>query len=223
MSNGAKTPSYRVDTETQLDTDRKGEVISTLRKTLLSFAIVGIAGAVAGTGAFSAFSKTTSNAGNTVTAGDVTITNDSPATASYNLPTAKPGDSAERCIQVTYTGSLTSTVKFYRGALSGANGLEDDVNLVITKGTGTSATCTDFAAASSGSAIYSGTLGAMSATSFSNGISVFNRAGSATWTNTGPNNVVTFRITATLSASTPDTEQGKTTGTHSFTWEAQNS
>lgn len=149
------------------------------------------------------------------------ITNDSPATASYNLPAAKPGDTAERCIQVTYSGSLSSTVKFYRGALSGT-GLEDDVNLVITKGTGTSATCGDFAAASSGSAIYNGTLAGMTATSFSNGISVLNRAGSATWTNTGPNNVVTFRITATLSASTPDTEQGKSTGTHSFTWEAQN-
>ena len=196
--------------------------MSTLRKTLLSFAILGIAGAVAGTGAFSAFSKTTSNDNNTVTAGDVTITNDSPTTASYSLPTAKPGDSAERCIQVTYTGSLSSTVKFYRGSLSGADGLEDDVNLTITKGTGTAANCSDFSAAGTGSAIYSGTLAGMTATDYSSGISVLNRAGSATWTNAGPNNVVTFRISATLSASTPSTEQGKTTGTHSFTWEAQN-
>src|SRR4051794_11520895 len=101
----------------------KGAVISTLRKTLVSLAIVGIAGAVAGTGAFSAFSKTTSNDNNTITAGDVTITNDSPTTASYSLPTAKPGDSASRCIQVTYNGSLSANVKFYRSALSGNTGL----------------------------------------------------------------------------------------------------
>jgi hypothetical protein len=151
----------------------------------------------------------------------VTITNDSPTTASYSMPTAKPGDTASRCIQVTFTGSLPSTVKFYRSALSGNNGLESDVDLVITKGTGTSSTCSDFAAAGTGSAIYSGTLNSMAST-YAGGYSVLNRAGSATWTNVGPNNVVTFKIQATLSASTPSADQGKTTGTHSFTWEAQN-
>jgi hypothetical protein len=122
---------------------------------------------------------------------------------------------------VTYTGSLSANVHFYRSALSGT-GLESDVNLVITKGTGTASNCSDFAAAGTGSAIYSGTLASFGATNFSNGVSVLNRAGSATWTNAGPNNVVTFKIEATLSASTPDADQGKTTGTHSFVWEAQN-
>src|SRR5918912_1828681 len=116
--------------------ERRPKLMNRFRKTLISLAIVGIAGAVAGTGAFSAFSKTTSNDNNTVTAGDVTITNDSPTTASYSLPAAKPGDTASRCIQVTYNGSLSSTVKFYRSALSGNTGLESDIDLVITKGTG---------------------------------------------------------------------------------------
>jgi hypothetical protein len=151
----------------------------------------------------------------------VTITNDSPTTASYSLPTAKPGDTASRCIQVTFTGSLASTIKFYRSALTGATGLESDVDLVITKGTGAQSNCSDFAAAGTGSSIYTGTLNSM-ATSFAGGYSVLNRAGSATWTNAGPNNVVTFKIQATLSATTPNADQGKTTGTHSFTWEAQN-
>jgi hypothetical protein len=176
---------------------------------------------VAGTGAFSAFSKTTSNDNNTITAGTVTITNDSPTTASYSLPTAKPGDSAQRCIQVTYNGTLASTVKFYRGGLSGNTGLESDVNLVIEKGTATSNACAGWTTAGTGGTIYSGTLASM-ASSYGTGYSVLNGAGSATWTNAGPNNVVWFRITATLSASTPDADQGKTTGTHSFTWEAQN-
>jgi hypothetical protein len=151
----------------------------------------------------------------------VNITNDSPTTASYSLPTAKPGDSAQRCIQVTYSGSLPSTIKFYRGALSGNTGLESDVNLVIEKGTATNNACAGWSTAGTGGSIYSGTLAAMAST-YAGGYSVLNGAGSATWTNAGPNNVVWFRITATLSATTPDADQGKTTGTHSFTWEAQN-
>ena len=142
----------------------------------------------------------------------MTITNNSPTTASYSLPTAKPGDTASRCMTVTYNGSLSANVHFYRSALSGATGLESDTDLVITKGTGTASDCSDFAAAGTGSAIYSGTLNAM-ATTYAGGYSVLNRAGSATWTNVGPNNVVTFKIQATLNASTPNADQGKTTGT----------
>ncbi len=151
----------------------------------------------------------------------MTITNSSPTTASYSLPNAKPGDSASRCFTVTYNGSLPATVKFYRSALSGSSGLESDTDLVIQKGTGTATDCSDFVAAGTGGSIYSGTLNAM-ATSYATGYSVLNRAASATWTNAGPNNVVTFKIQATLNASTPSADQGKTTGTHSFTWEAQN-
>ena len=151
----------------------------------------------------------------------MTIVNDSPTTASYSLPTAKPGDSAQRCIQVTFNGTLPSTVKFYRSTLPGTTGLDADVNLVIEKGTASSNTCTGWTTAGTGGTIYSGTLQNMAST-YATGYSVLNGAGSATWTNAGPNNVVWFRITATLSATTPNADQGKTTGTHSFTWEAQN-
>jgi hypothetical protein len=36
------------------------------------------------------------------------------------------------------------------------------------------------------------------------------------------NDAVVYRVTATLSASAPDSAQGKTTGTHIIRWEAQN-
>src|SRR5918912_1585749 len=93
--------------------ERRPKLMNRFRKTLISLAIVGAAGAVAGTGAFSAFSSTTSNDNNTVTAGDVTITNDSPTTASYSLPTAKPAESDSRCINAHYNRKLWSTVSFY--------------------------------------------------------------------------------------------------------------
>jgi hypothetical protein len=115
---------------------------------------------------------------------------------------------------VTYNGTLASTVKMYRGALSGNNGLESDVNLVIERGTATNNACAGWSTAST---LYTGTLSGM-ATTYAGGYTLPN-SGGATWT-TG--NTVWVKITATLSATTPDADQGKTTGTHSFTWEAQN-
>jgi hypothetical protein len=190
--------------------------MNSFRKTLLTIVVLGIAGAVAGTGAFSAFSKTTSNDNNTVTAGDVTITDNDSNSAAYSLPTAKPSDTASRCIVVTFSGNLASTVKIYRSAFTGSTGLESNVDLAITKGTGTAANCSDFSA---GTSVYSGTLTALSAPNFTNGIALTDQTGSAVWDNA---DAVTYKIQATLQAATPSASQGLTTGTHSFTWEAQN-
>ena len=196
------------------------------RTILLSLAVLGAAGAVAGAGAFSAFSKTTSNDNNNVTAGDVTIGDNDAGSAAYSMPNAKPGDTDVHCIKVTYSGSLNSTVKLYRGA-TGGTAIDSDVNLVITKGTGSAFNCSDFTPAASGSSVYNGTLAGFTGTSWSNGTSLTNGAGSATWvaaTGGTPdsNSVVTYKIQATLSASAPSSDQGLSTGTHSFTWEAQN-
>jgi hypothetical protein len=190
-----------------------------LRKTLLSLAVLGVAGAVAGSGAFSAFSKTTSNDGNAVTAGDVTLADNDASQAAYDIPTAKPGDTDERCVRVTFSGNLPSTVKLYRTAFSGSTGLESNVNLTISKSaTGAQADCSDFG--SSTSVFSTAALSTFSATSFSNGIALTDQTGNAVWNN---GDAVTYRITATLpSSGVPDTAQGKTTGTHSFVWEAQN-
>jgi hypothetical protein len=187
-----------------------------LRKTLVTLVVLGATGAVAGTGAFSAFSKTTSNDNDTVTAGDVTITDNDANAAAYSLPTAKPGDTASRCIVVTFGGDLASTVKLYRSAFTGSTGLESNVDLAITKGTGAASNCSDFVA---GTSVYSGTLTALGATNFTNGIALTDQTGSAVWNN---GDAVTYKIQATLQSGTPSSAQGLTTGTHSFTWEAQN-
>jgi hypothetical protein len=191
--------------------------MTSLRKILLSLAVVGVVGAVAGAGAYSAFSKTTSNDNNTITAGTVTIGDNDANAAAYSLPTAKPGDSAQKCIKVTFTGNLPSTVKLYRSAFVGSTALESNVDLTITKGTGVATDCSDFVA---GTAVYAtAALGSFSGTSFANGIALTNQTGSATWS---ANDAVTYRITGTLQAAAPSTVQGLTTGTHSFVWEAQN-
>ena len=192
--------------------------MNSLRKTLLSVAVLGLAGTVAGTGAFSAFSKTTQNDSNVVTAGDVTLSDNDSAQAAYDIPTAKPGDTDERCIRVTFDGNLPSTVKLYRSAFSGSTGLESNVNLTILKSaTGTQADCSDFG--SSSSVFATAALSTFTATNFAGGISLTDQGGSAVWNN---GDAVTYRITAILPSNAPDTAQGKTTGTHSFVWEAQN-
>jgi hypothetical protein len=192
--------------------------MNSLRKTLLTVAVLGVAGAVAGTGAFSAFSKTTSNDGNQVTAGDVTLSDNDANAIAYDMPTAKPGDTDERCIRVTFDGNLPSTVKLYRSAFTGSTGLEPNVDLKIARSTaGALADCSDFGASSD--VFPQAALSTLSATSFANGIALTDQTGSAVWNN---GDAVTYRITATLQAGAPGSAQGKTTGTHSFTWEAQN-
>ena len=190
------------------------------RKALWTILVVAALGALAAVGAFSAFSDTTSNDNNTITAGNVTIGDNDSGSAAYSLSAAKPGDSASKCIKVTYSGNLAASVKLYRSAFSGSTGLESDVDLTITKGTGNNTDCSDFTPAASGSSIYAtAALSSFSATSWSNGIALTNAGGSATWSQ---NDAVTYKIAGTLRSTAASTDQGLTTGTHSFTWEAQN-
>jgi len=183
------------------------------RKILLTLVVVGAAGALASVGVFSAFSSTTSNPGNAFSAGTVTISDNDSDAAVYNASNQKPGDSAERCIKVTYGGSLPSSVKLYRSAFSGGSGLDDYIDLSITKGTGNAFDCSDFGG---GTSVYSNELKTF-ASSYGTGVAVTNAGGSATW---NQNDAVTYRIRATLQDD--DAAQGLTAGTHSFTWEARN-
>jgi hypothetical protein len=187
--------------------------MNTARKLLTSLLVVGALGGAAAYSAFSAFSDTTSNPGNSFAAGSVTIGDNDSGTALYNVSGRKPGDFAERCIKVTYSGSLGANVKLYRSAFTGGTGLDSYVDLSITKGTGDQGDCSDFSGSTS---VYSGTLNALGS-SFAGGLSLTNPSASATW---AQNDAVTYRVRATLQDN--NSANGKVTGTHSFTWEAQN-
>jgi hypothetical protein len=183
------------------------------RKILLTLVIVGAAGALASVGVFSAFSSTTSNPGNNFAAGTVTVGDNDSDAAAYDVSNGKPGSTDERCIKVTYSGSLSSTLTLYRSGFTGGTGLDDYVDLAITKGTGDQADCTDFAGSTS---VYAGELDAFPA-SFGSGLSLTNGAGNAAW---NQNDAVTYRVSATLQDD--NNAQGLSAGTHSFTWEARN-
>lgn len=189
-------------------------------KVLRTLLLLGIVACIAGAGVFSAFSSQTENPGNVITTGTVLIEDNDGGTALYSMAAAKPGEAKTSCIKVTYKGSLPSTVKLFTASTIGALG--PFVNLKIEAGTQTSSTfpsCNEFTPAASPT-VYEGTLSAFATEhpTYATGITT-NPASATKWET---NNSVVYRFTATVSASAPNTAQGATTGTHAFTWEAQN-
>jgi hypothetical protein len=187
------------------------------RKLLLSLAIVGAVATAAGVGTYSAFTATTTNAGNTFASGSVAIEdNDGGSTAMLGFSNAKPGDSDTSCIRVRYTGSLASTVKLY-ATVSGT--LPQYLNVVVTRGSSASGfdNCTGFVADSgdygygANGIVYSGTLQGFPS-SYVAGVT----DPDASWTNPEER---WYRFAVTLA----DTEAAKNqTGAATFTWEARN-
>jgi hypothetical protein len=164
---------------------------------------------------YSAFSSTTSNPTNNWAAGTVQLADDDSSVAMFNASGLKPGSTGSKCIAVTSTGSLASTVKLYGSSYSTTNGLASNLNLTVEEGTGaTFGSCASFV---SSSTIYSGTLAnfGTTKTSFATGV--------GSWAPTGSgSDTKAYRFVYTLSASTPDTAQGGSAAL-GFTWEAQNS
>ncbi|HEX5592108.1 MAG TPA: TasA family protein [Solirubrobacterales bacterium] len=194
--------------------------MKTTTKVLLTALCVGALGSLAAMGVFGAFSSTTTNAGNTITAGTVALADNDAGAAMYSLTAAKPGESVSKCIKVTYTGSLDADVRIYTTSTIGSLG--QYVDLTITPGTQTTPSfpsCTGFVA-DSGGALYTGTLQNFGTTknSYANGVVDFPGSG----TKWATNESVIYQVTATLQSSAPDAAQGLTTGSHTFTWEARN-
>ena len=187
------------------------------KKVVRTIAVAGVLCSLAALATFAAFTSQADNPGNTVTAGTVTLADNDAGTALYNMPAAKPGDSVTTCIKVDYTGSLDADVKLYTPSTIGSLG--QYVNLQVEPGTqsGTPAagSCTGYTA--DGGNLFNNTLNNLP-TSYATGLA--DNPGSATkWVN---GDSVAYRVTATLSASTPDAAQGLTTNAHVLRWESRN-
>lgn len=184
------------------------------RKILLSTAILGATGAVAGLGVFAAFTAQTTNANNSIASGTVTIDNSGAGISAIYTPVNQgPGASTQRCIRVRYTGSLPSTVKLFKPTAV-TNGTA--FNIVVERGSGLSGTfpsCTGFATAAT---LYTGTLGAFPA----NYAAGPDARGSA-W---NQNDAVDYRFTVSVvDDPTPNAHAAVvSSGAHDFTWEARN-
>jgi len=189
--------------------------------TLLVLALVGVTLRV---GTWSAFSATTDNAGNTFSAGTVTLADNDAGGTMLSLANAKPGDSDTGCITVSYTGSLASTVRLY-GTTAGT-GLDQYLDLKVTRGsfasapafdscTGFTADATDYIGAGAG-VVYTGTVQGYP-DDYATGLVDPTAGTPESWTN--PESHV-YQIQVTVQDN--NLAQGKN-ATQTFTWEARNS
>jgi hypothetical protein len=173
-----------------------------------------VSGALVWQSSYSAFSASTTSPTNNWAAGSVALADDDSNTAMFNATNLKPGATGSKCIVVTSSGTLASTVKLYGTSYSTTKSLADSINLKVEEGTGGSfSNCTGFTA---GSTIFDGTASSFgtSKTDFASGV--------GTWAPAGGTATKTYKVTYTLSPSTPDSAQGGTTAL-GLTWESQNS
>jgi hypothetical protein len=187
------------------------------RKVLLTALVVGGLSALVGLGTYSAFTATTTNAGNNISSGSVNIQQHTGATTLYNVTNQKPGDSTTKCVRVTYSGSITaSAVKLYvsSGITNGTN-----YNLEIDRGSGMTTldgtdSCTGF---TQSSVAYNGALGSLG-TTYATGVD--GKAAAATW---ATSDAIDYRFIITQNDdATPNAHTSAlSSGSHTFTWEAR--
>lgn len=172
-------------------------------------------GAVVLTASQAAFSDTTSNSGSSFTTGNVDLVDDDSGSAAFTVTNMAPGDSAVRCIVVTYQGSIAdpNAVKLYSGGLTDSGTLASHLNLTVEEGTGGSfASCAGF---NSSATIVNSTLAqfATNSTNYGNGAGTWNPASTPVSR--------TYRISVSLSASAPNAQQSQSVTNLVFTWEVQ--
>lgn len=181
-------------------------------------AAIAVSGLVVSQASYSAYSASTVNPTNNWASGTVALTDDDANTAAFTASNLKPGSTGTKCIAVTSSGSLPSTVKLYGTTPAGTKSLASHINLSITQGTGGSfGSCTGYTPLANGASLFTGTLESFgtSHTSYTNGL--------GTWSTAGGTNqeARTYQITYTLNSQAPDTTQGGTASL-GLTWEAQN-
>ena len=164
------------------------------------------------TGSRAAFTANTANGSNTFTAGTVTLSDDDSGSVMFNLSDMKPGDTATKCVNVTYTGSLAADINLY--GTVGGTGLATYLDTTVDIGTGaTGGASTDCTGFTLGSNLHNDTLEAFGTThtDYASGAGGF----------TGATNPSTrsYRVTVTLQDN--NLAQGKSASV-AFTWEAQN-
>lgn len=196
---------------------RMSRANGSLRKILMTVAVVGVGGSLAGLGAYSAFTATTTNAGNTISAGTVAVSDSDGGSAQlYNVSNQAPGSSTVGCIRVTYSGTITAAdVKLYVGSISnGAN-----YSLTVERGSGittpgSNMNCTGF---SSSATIFNNTLDQFPTTY---GAGIDGKASGGDW---ATNDTVDYRFTVSVvdDATANAHTSSNSTGAHTFTWEAR--
>lgn len=167
---------------------------------------------------YAAFSGSTRNSGNSWSTGSVALTDDDAGSARFQATNLVPGATETKCISVTATASVPSTVKVYAvNSVSSAAGLDNYIKVISEQGTGGGfGSCTGFTP--SGTPAPEATLREWaSADSYANGADPWDvPAGTTTRVHR-----ITWRFDATgLTQTQLDGLQGAQTGMD-FQWELQ--
>lgn len=178
---------------------------------LATLVIVGVLGLMGTWMTWASFSATATIGGNTVSAGSVTLADDRSAVPLYDVQGRDPGVPLDRCIEVSYLGSLPSDVRLYATPIEAG----DHVHLELSRGTGPSGSgdCAGFVA---DGVLFSGSLNEFAGTyvSWADGL-VVPPATPQGWS-TG--DAVTFRFRLEQLPTVEAVE----TGPHAYVWEARN-
>lgn len=195
---------------------RRGRSLNALALQLAAFALAFIVVALlVVTSSRAAFVAQNDNSTNQVTSAAIALSDNDSGTAMFaNVTGLMPGTDVDRCVDVTYTGTVdpTAVLLYITGAPTGT--LAPYLNLTIDLGADTVdafGTCTAFV---SSATVYSGTL-ADFATSHAG-----YATGSATWDPTGSPETRTFRFRLAVQ---DNASAAGLTSTFGFSWETRTS
>lgn len=187
----------------------------TAGRLLVSLAVVGGLGSLAGIGTFSSVSSGAARPAPAVTGGS--ISDDDAGEALFEVESAAPGVTHARCIAVRYRGEGRSTARLYMTGAAVA--LAPDAHLTISAGTQAPATfpgCAGFAPAS-GPPLFSGNLAAFADghRGYDRGLATAPRDASG-WSR---GDVVVYRFALTVADR--DGAQGRRAGPFAVSWHAE--
>ena len=180
--------------------------------TLAAVTMVGVVGVM---GTTAAISDTTTNENNQFNAGAIDLTDNDGGTYMYQVNNVLPGSSIDRCIKVSYTGTLDSTVKVFMSTPLDA--LAPYVDLVVEAGTQATSTFPDCTGFTPAATVFTGTLASFQTThgAAASGLA-YSPNGAGPWRN---NDSVVYRVTLTLQ-NTARPAGADFSGTHTYTWQA---
>ena len=167
------------------------------------------------------FTASVDNTGNYFNGGTVTLGDDDAEAAMFQIDAMDPGETYTSCINVEYTGSIASpsAVKVYSGAApTGDLTLGNHIAITVERGT---STLTSGAFGDCGTFAHEATpVPAMPLSTFTTAHLDY-ADGLGSWTPAGTPEARTYRVTAELLDTVPDTEEGARISGVTFVWEIQ--
>lgn len=188
------------------------------RKLLSTLVVLALLGGLAGASSQAAFFSRSDNSGQSFSTGTVHLSDNDSNAALFNLSGQKPGTVSERCITVTYGGSLPAEVRLHSDSQIGALG--PYLNLTIASGSQTGGgfgDCTGFSP-DAGAPLFDGTLAGVRSSheSWATGLSDQGPGSQTSW---AQGDSVVYRFS--VSVRDNDAARNSSTGSHRYLFEAR--